>query len=713
MIGRVLAGFLLLPLPALAEGTPPAPPAPKERTLDLDLATARVLMKGERWTDAVRALRKVFEDYEGNPEVIRRIADIEEDLKLCTYRAQEPPPPASALFGPGAKTFDPVSRRLVLEFPEGAAAEGWKPVEGGFRLLPLRFDEVTFEFEADFSGEVTFVLSWDPDAKSGYVVVPGFSGAKRFQPAVILRVEGEKKTELARESSPDFGEGVKRGKVVRTPGGISVTVGGASRIAAQDSRVKRGYPGVKAPSMKGLVVRGTAEAVQAKSVLGAYYDRRYREWAPQGWKREAALPAWVLGQPAAEGSRPRLDLPADAPAVLPGALAEALECWRLEDPEGFLRALPKAEGLPPVTGLLLEGLASFAAGRILDGERLFTEVLAKQAGCGTALLYRGLGRLRRRDLDGARADLEAARAAAGAQPDLWMGLAHLAIAEGNLEAAHRALSEGRTRGAADASLARFEAFVRRSLRGPAWTKRFEARGRYATVASDHSQALADQVLKAMDEALANCVALFPRGTKPPVPVRVFLFASREGFLGYAGDLGRDMDSFAGAYLPQLHEMVLFVPEVSRDALFDTVRHESFHAFVHGFLEDVPTWLDEGWAQCLGKGKVDVTTIRMASLEPEALARIGERPDVEAFLALDHGKFMAGAERNYPTARALVTFLYEGEFHRHRERLAGYLEALRTGLSPKEAFEKQFRPVLAPIADGFAAWLKAGGKGAGL
>jgi hypothetical protein len=126
---------------------------------------------------------------------------------------------------------------------------------------------------------------------------------------------------------------------------------------------------------------------------------------------------------------------------------------------------------------------------------------------------------------------------------------------------------------------------------------------------------------------------------------------------------------------------------------------------------VPTWLDEGWAQCLGRGKVDVTTIRMASLEPEALALVGGRPDVEAFMAMDHGKFMAAAERNYPTAQALVTFLYEGDFRRHRERLAGYLEALRTGLSPKEAFEKSIRPALPAITDAFAAWLKAGGKGA--
>ena len=156
-------------------------------------------------------------------------------------------------------------------------------------------------------------------------------------------------------------------------------------------------------------------------------------------------------------------------------------------------------------------------------------------------------------------------------------------------------------------------------------------------------------------------------------------------------------------------MVLFVPDVSREALWDTVRHESFHAFVHGFMEEVPTWLDEGWAQCASKGKVDLTTIRMAPLEPEALARLNYEVNVEGFMAMDHGKFMKGARNHYPLAQALVTYLYVSEKPKCRDRLAGYLESLRTGLSAREAFEKHFRPVIAEITAGFNAWLKAGAK----
>ena len=711
---RVMAVALLLAgassSAASQEPPPVAPPAPKARTLDGDLQAVRALMRADRYVDAHRALRKVFEDYRDSPEVVRRIADIEEDLKLCTYRAQETPPSAKDLFGQAAKTFDVTSRKLVLEYPEGPGGLGWEDAPGGLKILPLRFDEVTLEFETEFSGGLSFVLCWDPDVKSGYVVIPGFYGARQYQNAVIVRFDDGKETELARRSDPSFGDGMKKGKLVRSQGGgITLTVAGAQRVTAQDSKGKRGYLGIAAGSMKGLVIRGTSEALQYKSLLAAWYDRGYRDWAERKWDRAKELPAWTLGKAPSAAHRPRLPLPSDGPAPVPDDLASALESWRKEDVPGFLLGLPQLEGLPPLTRLLVEGLTSFASGRTLEADARFTGILDRQSDYGPALLYRGLGRLRRRDLDGARADLEKARGLAPALPELWLGLANLAIVEGNLEGAHQALTEARTRGAADEETERFTAFVRRSLRGPAWTKRWEARGRYATVSTDHSQDLADQVLKSVDATLGSCVALFPRGKKPPVPFRVFVFASREGFLGYAEELGRDMDSLAGAYVAKLHEMVLFVPDVSRTALWDTVRHESFHAFIHGFVEDVPTWFDEGWAQCVARGKVDLSTIRMAALEPEELAALGHKVNVEGFMAMSHAQFMKNARVHYPLAQALVTFLYSHEKGRYRERLAGYFEALRTGLSRKEAYEKQFRPVIDEVTGQFNIWLAEGGK----
>jgi hypothetical protein len=707
----VLALVLALPLPppALAEEKPPGLAPPKARTFDLDFQAARGLLRAERWVDASRALQRLFEDYRNSPEVIRRIGDIEEDLKLATFRSREPAPKPEEIFGPGARTFDPSSRKLVLDFPEGPVPPAWKGAEDGLQVLPLRFDEVTLEFEEDFSGMVSFFLSWDPDARSGYVVIPGFYGATRYQNAVLLRIEGEKKTELASRSDPSFGDGRKKGKLVRTSGGLTLAVDGVQRVSAQDTRAKRGYLGIRPASMRNLVIRGVAEAMQYKALLASHVERRYRAWAEEAWDREKMLPAWTLGAAPVARNRPRLSLPSDAPTPIPDDLASALESWRQEDIPGFMLGLPGLDDLPPLTRGLIEGLSCFVAGKGLEAEGHFTSILDAQADFGPALLYRGLSRLRRRDLDGARADLEKARAGAGAQPELWIGLANLAIAEGNLEGAHQALSEARTKGAVDGDAEELAVWVRRSLRGPAWAKRFEARGRYAIVATDHSQDLAAQVLKTLDTALGNCASLFPKGKKPAVPVRVQVFSSREGFLGYAEDLGRDLDSAAGAYNARVHEMVLFVPDVSRDELWATVRHESFHAFIHGFLQDVPTWLDEGWAQCLERGKVDFGTIRMAPIEPELIERIDWKVNVAGVMAMDHRQFMKGAKNHYPIAQALVTFLFVSEKPRYRERLQGYLESLRTGLSAKEAYDRHFQPVIVEITEGFHRWMRAGGK----
>jgi hypothetical protein len=401
---------------------------------------------------------------------------------------------------------------------------------------------------------------------------------------------------------------------------------------------------------------------------------------------------------------PDFRLPADQTKEAPPGVALALGLWWDGDRRGFVDAVKKAERPSPGTRLYLEGLTSLATGRLAEAVRSFDRLLELDPAFAPARLYRGMALLGSRDLERARRDLEGAKEGTKAFAELWISLAQLAVLDGDLERARAILQEGRAAGVGGAEFEEMDGWILRSRRGPPWTKRFDAQGKTGSVASDHSILLCNDVCRTLDIAVASCTALFPKTTRPSAPIRVYVFSSREGFLNYAGDLGRKLDSAAGAYLPRVRELVLFVPPVSREDLWGTVRHEGFHAFLHDLVAEPPPWFDEGWAQCMEHGKVEFGTIRMTPLGQEDRDAVAHTVKTEEFLLMDHEQFMKNAKINYPLCRALVTFLFTSEKPRYRERLFAFFESLRAGLSAKEAYEKDFKPVIGELHAAFNVWL---------
>lgn len=694
-------------------------PRARARPVEEDLRTVRSLMQQEKWGTAVKLLREILDGGEGDPAVASHLPDIEEDLRACVFRAQEPDPSPEALFGTGASSWSPSSRRLVLSLPRGPGTAGWLPAAEGFLILPVRFDEVTVEYSGPLSSGFAALLCLDPDTGNSYVAALVPRDSREFSSILpytlrLLRFEGTAEKELAKDLQyiRDVGSPPLL-TVQRTPGKVTLGIEGKPRIAASEIRLKSGFLGVRCAAAGSLRVEGVVEKADARTHLGAYFDGRFREWMKSSWRREDHLPAWARGHRSRGRAATLLPLPFDAPDAPPAALLEALGHWSRGNRAAFLSGTSGIGDLPPLTRTFVRGLQSYALGRTAEAERLLSLLCEGDAPFHPALVYRGLTRLRVRNLEGARADLDAAREGAGDLQELWIGLASLSVANGDMEAAHGILEAARSRGVGGADLDAFAGWIHRSRRGPAWTDRFEYRGASGTVATDHSAALAKEVSRNLEATLRLARATFPGSVRAAVPFRVHVFTSRDGFLAHSAELGRDLRNAVGAYFPRVRELVLYVPPVSRVELWATLRHESFHAYAHDQVEEIPPWFDEGWGECFGAGEERMGGLSIPLPGKEQVALFF--PDAKVWtplrdlMQMDQETFLRSGGPRYMQSRALVQFMHSDPKLPFRGIQLAYFESLRAGLSPEEAFERHWLPVLPDLEGRFRSWLATGAQ----
>lgn len=704
-----VAALLLAGARPLRAEEPPAPKAPVP--LEKDLAAAKALLKDGRWKAARDAFLKLFADRTRDPEVIRRLADIEEDLKLASFRAQEPEPTAEALFGKGAVKYYPSSRKVEFNFAKGPAAPTWQAGGEGLRLLPVKFDEVVLEWDGGRDDDAIVLIAYDPDRKSGCGVVPGYSRDGRTRPTSIVLIDGDK-TQILDTNSSRWGRcriSHRPGKVTVTDGISEISGGGPPLVTSGSSpRIQAGILAIKSIGWGPITVNGVVEKSHAQAAIASHYERRFRAWVAASWVRTEVLPAWATSAPAITG--PAIlpaPLPADAPDPVPAAILRALAHWSRGELKEFVQALPPPDDLRAATRHYLQGLHALGEGRLADAEDLLSGVVEREPEFVPALVYRGFGRLRRRDLPGARTDLEKAVQSGGAVADAWIGLAHLAIVGGDLAAAERHLADARSRGMTSPLLDLLETRVLRSRRGPPWTKRFEVKGAAAVVATDHSLDMAQQVSRVVEGTLSLGTAVFPGTVRASAPIRVYVFSSREGFVAYCASLGRPAANVVGMYVPVVRELVFYVTPVSREEFWNTARHEAFHAFLHASLEEAPLWFNEGWAECFGYGKPIAGGIELAhpGIREKQDAGLGavNATLIEALFLKDPEAFMKDAASNYVISRMLVTFLYDGLDRKYRRVLMEYFTSLRAGLSAKAAFEKHWKPIVEDVARGLRNW----------
>ncbi len=166
---------------------------------------------------------------------------------------------------------------------------------------------------------------------------------------------------------------------------------------------------------------------------------------------------------------------------------------------------------------------------------------------------------------------------------------------------------------------------------------------------------------------------------PPArePIHVFLFDRKPVYLAYLRE-----------YFPRVpYRRALYVKErgpgmvlAFRSPEFDVdLRHETTHALLHGVVEDLPLWLDEGLAEYF-----EVAAAQRAGENPyfaqmQAAANLGQIQRVEELDAIEDLNDMGKTE--YRSAWAWVHFLLHGS-PGGRVELLRYLSDVRSGGNPE-------------------------------
>lgn len=184
---------------------------------------------------------------------------------------------------------------------------------------------------------------------------------------------------------------------------------------------------------------------------------------------------------------------------------------------------------------------------------------------------------------------------------------------------------------------------------------------------------------------------------------VKLYRDRKEFLAYGNPEG------AGAYyVPSRH---LLCGYYDRDAVFPFFAHEGTHQFVHmavpKMMTLIPTWFNEGIADCMGSSKVvrkklciarfHVLIARSRCLTIQKALREGRAKPLRDLFALSHRAFMEDATLHYAQSWSFVHFLFcypEVEHEdkvipsgRYRPAVTEYFENLRREVEHEKAWEK--------------------------
>jgi hypothetical protein len=699
-------------------------------SVEEDLAAATRLVKAEKWKEALEAYAALFADHAGAPEIVARIQGIEEDIRQASFRSQVPDPTPKELLGHHVKKFDPRSLRISLAFPAGPDRPEFSGKIRDGACLQIRLDgDVAVEFSGSYVGDdrktvvgLGVALCLEAETNSCYLVKPGF----RWQPlrilssppetlvyedeACIVRHQGSESRDLYRKMHGQTVEiAAARYRISRRGSEISAFVDRKKVASASDGRLRGGFLAITAGEVWNLTIEATVERTWYQTRLGEFRTESYRKWIETPWRPDAVIPAWARGGPARSAAPEEAALPATAAGPPGKGLADALAAWFAGKEAEFVEQAANLRDLEPGTRAYVDGLMALSLGRVEEAERLLGGLIGTDPQFGPAWVYRALARFRLRDLEGARTDLAAATGKCPRFPDLFLVEALLAFYDGDLPAAEKTLGAARAAGTTNPRLEELAALIHRAARGPQWPKRFEAANRNCRVASDVSREICAEVANLLDRAFLALTGQFPKTRRPTAPLRVYVFSSREGFLAYAGDLGRDLGSAAGAYVPQLGEMVLFVPAEDRSLLWRTAKHEAFHAFIHEAVDQVPIWFDEGWAQWFERLREVDGRLCPGEVDPEELTPLSgdvgpATVPLTDFLRLDHVAFMKDAARNYAQALAFVRFLEEAEDPGLRLLLDGYFRALKGGLSPEDAVQKVFAASLADVERRFLAYL---------
>ena len=687
---------------------------PTERSFREGLAAASRLRRAFRWAETVEAYGRLLEAHRGREYVADAIETIEDDLKACRFMESYPGPDRGVLFGARCTAYDSETGEVTFDFGPKLEAPAWEVHDDlaffRHKLEPEFKIHVWARVVRRDGGEIVpairLLFGWDYDTQAGFEFIPGFADDEWEAPPAIVRIQKGTHRRLAHGSLDRTGGfDLEHVRLEASPGKLRAWTGYGG-LLTRAVRVRAGH----------ILLSGAAERITIKATVEKSYHatlvrgdetNAFRRWVKSHWDRERELPKWLIE---AVESRYRTG---GAETFLPDVrmaseLMPIVLAYRTGDEERIHGARLKIDDdsvLPAASRHYLHALEAFARGR---SARLALEVMrltreAPHFGPGRALV--GWVHLGARRLEPARDALRDAQRSSPYDPLVMLLAAELAVYERDLEQAAEVLDDARRRGVDGFGIDELAVRIRRAVRGPTWPTKRVVESTSVRIESDHSQQKCREVANEVERALGLFVAHFPElpaedRKKPTIRV----FASHDDYLAYADASGRELHHTAGAFDPFTRELLIWVP-LEGSSFVRTVRHETFHWYVHELADRIPIWFDEGHAQWFATTTGEGRHLRPGGLDPSAVFVLREeaagRKPLWVLLQMTRDGFYADPEIHYAQAWALVRMLRETD----PARLERYFAEVVRGADTREAYRKVFAADIASLQRDFNLYVE--------
>lgn len=704
---------MLLATAALAQDTKPAKPAePRPDPMEAEVESIHTLGAGQ---SGRAAIDKFFAAHANDPRVLSYLPSLESDLRRCLFRLSGPQPSAIQLLGRGATKYEVSSGRAEFRVEALTEDAGWLDAGEGVRSFDALFDgDVSVEMPAGPALDATVLLGFDSETRGAYVFVPvdwrGPSGDVSKQ-LTAFRFDPDLNSLVNLGGGPlVFGSTLRVRYAISKAGVIvekteSKDWGNGTRDARTfaDTKYRRGFVAVKGGARfdpTGLTIVGRLDPVYARRQIAEADARRFRDWRSAKWDRVSSLPKWVLGLEAAPGTWAN---------TVPSSCPESARVDIVELQRAAFESPSRAKVMKPWLGLAgaaadwQDALFAFAERRYGESEAAARKVMSSDPAFAGAWVLAGRCLLARGADESALPLFEEARRLDAKFAPAIDGLALAAFRAGDTGRMHALLADETAAGVSTLLSMDLRRALLRLRRGPDWKKRFDGYSTNFVVSGDTSIAVCNDTAKILEEAsdiFGRQFRRLPRRTR----ARVRVFSGFESYADYVSDLGADPSNTLGMYLPNLRELCIYLHE-DRPELSNTIRHEGFHQYIHDFIDDVPIWFDEGFAEYFGFSRRERSKARVGQVgeQQELLARayLPRFSPLDRMFLMEPEEFMAQANVHYVESWAVVHMLRETVEPSLKGVLDRYVDAIFAGRSQRQAY----CDVLAPVVGAMEAELR--------
>ena len=278
-------------------------------------------------------------------------------------------------------------------------------------------------------------------------------------------------------------------------------------------------------------------------------------------------------------------------------------------------------------------------------------------------------------------------------PEIYLYRAFLNLYRGKMAAAKSDLQLARKMGPDNPLLLDATKEMGNIIDGPKVHLPYEVKSQNYTVKTDVSQERAQMILDQLEAMRPLYAKVCGEAAKQQAPVPVFMFKNRDEF----NDYGHAGENALGYYSPIYRQFVFYEVPVDLEGTLHVLRHEGFHQYVHMVIPNIPRWVNEALAEYTGGSKLEGGKIKEEGFVTPFLKQ--NRLDQMTDASLDgatlkdmlRNAYDFGPNIGYADGWTLFHFLfkYKGGFYKERARL--YIDALRAGKQPREAFAAALPP----------------------